>query len=162
MLVDRKLPETIDTERLGAALARTVPWQAPQALTVFLQGELGAGKTTLVRGLLRAMGVQGSVRSPSYTLLESYELGGHRVLHLDLYRLRSADELEALGLRDEFHAGTLVLIEWPERGVGRLPSPDVCVTLALAGEGRQVRIEVTTVIGEEWSAAVERDLRSQV
>ena len=82
MLVDRKLPETIDTERLGAALARTVPWQAPQALTVFLQGELGAGKTTLVRGLLRAMGVQGSVRSPSYTLLESYELGGHRVLIL--------------------------------------------------------------------------------
>src|SRR5206468_2548393 len=94
------LHDAADTEQLGAALARSMPSPASVALVVHLQGELGSGKTTLVRGLLRSMGVTGTVRSPTYTLLEWYEPTGVRILHMDLYRIRDPGEVTALGLRD--------------------------------------------------------------
>ena len=148
-----ELADAIGTERLGAALARTIPWAAPRALTLFLSGELGTGKTTLARGLLRALGVEDVVRSPSYTLVESYETAGHRVLHLDLYRLGGAADLEALGLRDELDESVLLLVEWPERAPSMLPIPDLQVSLRVAGEGRIARLEARTEIGAGWLSA---------
>ena len=149
-LIERALPDAAATERLGAEFARAVPWSAPQAVTVYLQGDLGAGKTTLVRGLLRELGVTGTVRSPSYTLLETYECSGHRVLHLDLYRLAGSADVAGLGLRDELDPGVLLLIEWPERAAGSLPPADLIVALSAMGEGRYARIEGMGSAGQAW------------
>ena len=149
-MIERALPDAAATERLGAELARAVPWSAPQAVTVYLQGDLGAGKTTLVRGLLRELGVTGTVRSPSYTLLETYECSGHRVLHLDLYRLAGSADVAGLGLRDELDPGVLLLIEWPERADGSLPPADLLVGLSTMGEGRCARIEGPGTVGQAW------------
>ncbi len=106
--------------QLGIAKAKHL---APGQL-LFLYGELGAGKTTLVRGLLRGLGHRGSVKSPTYTLLEPYELATLVFYHLDLFRLRDAGELEAIGIRDYLDGGGVCVVEWPERGRGVLPSPD--------------------------------------
>lgn len=148
-------PETL---ALGAALARSAPRGASAALSVFLQGELGTGKTTLARALLRELGVAGTVRSPTYTLIENYQLSDWLVLHLDLYRLRDASELEHLGLRDELRAGVLVLVEWPERAPQGLPVPDLRILLsageagdpALATDARRVDINAETEAGRKW------------
>lgn len=114
---------------------------APESALVFLNGPLGAGKTTLVRAFLRALGVTGPVRSPTYTLIEPYEIEPPRasptptrVLHLDLYRLGGADELEYLGLREDLERA-LVLVEWPECAEGALPEPDLQIALGYGGEG---------------------------
>ena len=152
-MTELQLASVEDSEELGAALARSVPWAAPRALTLFLTGELGTGKTTLARGLLRALGVEEVVRSPSYTLVESYEPAGHRVLHLDLYRLGGAADLEALGLRDELVEGVLLLVERPEQAPSMLPIPDLQVSLRVAGEGRIAQLEARTEIGAAWLSA---------
>ncbi len=104
---------------------------------LFLQGDLGAGKTTLARGFLRAAGVTGVMRSPTYTLMEPYQAAGQRLLHLDLYRLVDAGEVEFLGLRDESPDSVIWLVEWPERGHGHLPAADLSVNL-LYHEGSRV------------------------
>jgi tRNA threonylcarbamoyladenosine biosynthesis protein TsaE len=109
---------------------------------VTLAGELGAGKSTFARGALRALGAQGPIRSPSYTLLESYELAALHVIHLDLYRLVDPAELEHLGLADYHREGFLWLIEWPERGAGRLPQPDLQFHFSIVSDGHRIeRIE---------------------
>jgi tRNA threonylcarbamoyladenosine biosynthesis protein TsaE len=154
-LIERALPDAAATERLGAQLARAVPWSVPQALTVYMCGELGAGKTTLVRGLLRELGVTGAVRSPSYTLLETYECSGHRILHLDLYRLAGSADVASLGLRDELDPGVLLLIEWPERASHSLPRADLLVGLSTAGEGRSAGIEAPGTVGAAWLSRIE-------
>ena len=115
---------------------------------VFLYGELGAGKTTFCRGLLRGLGHSGSVKSPTFTLVEPYELpGGQRVFHFDLYRLFDANELEYIGIDDYLDSRQLCLVEWPERGADFLPASDVSVFLEPAGDGRQVRIEANSTRG---------------
>lgn len=156
------LPEAGDTERLGAALARCIdpPERGPRI--VYLHGELGSGKTTLARGLLRALGVTGTVRSPTYTLLESYETTGWRVLHVDLYRLDKAAELEALGLRDELQGGVLVLVEWPERAARHLPPADLKITLSLAPVGRGVQLEGESAAGAAWLEAALAQLHPEL
>jgi tRNA threonylcarbamoyladenosine biosynthesis protein TsaE len=112
---------------------------------VFLEGDLGAGKTTLVRGLLRAWGVTGAVRSPTYTLIEPYEVttaaGPRRVFHLDLYRLGDPEELEYLGWREFLAEDCLLLIEWSERGDRLLPSPALLVDIKLQPPGRLLRFQ---------------------
>lgn len=140
------LADSVATERLGALLAASQP---PGAV-VFLHGDLGAGKSTLARAWLRALGVAGAIRSPTYTLVEPYTLAdGGRALHLDLYRIGGAEELEFLGLDDQ--AGTaLWLVEWPERGAAALPAPDLEVHLALSGSGRCVGLEAGTPAGTAW------------
>lgn len=127
-----------DTAALGAAVARALLDRAGAVL--YLQGPLGAGKTTLARGLLRALGVQGAIRSPTYTLLEPYDIGGRTLVHLDLYRLNDERELEPLGLRDYPPERCWWLVEWPERGGARLPPADLVVTLAHDGATRRAAL----------------------
>ncbi len=107
---------------------------------IYLQGELGAGKTTLTRGFLRALGYQGPVRSPTFTLIESYEINGQKIFHVDLYRLHSPEEIEFIGLRDYFTDDVIGLIEWPERAAGLLPAPDLICEMAIHGMGRSIRV----------------------
>lgn len=107
---------------------------------IFLYGELGAGKTTFVRGFLQALGHQGAVKSPTYTLIEPYELAGRRLLHMDLYRLQSPLELEELGVREELDGHSTLLVEWPQRADGLLGTPDIELYLQYSGDARQARI----------------------
>lgn len=134
------LPDADATAACGAALARALDGVAGG--TVWLSGELGAGKTTLTRGLLRALGIAGPIRSPTYTLLEPYErqpgAAPLRILHMDLYRLADPLELDNLGLDDYPPRECLWLVEWPERGGALLPQPDLLLRLVRAGNGRQL------------------------
>lgn len=118
-----------EMEALGVRLAAVL---APRGGTVHLHGPLGAGKTTLVRGLLRALGHEGSVKSPTYTLVESYALTGAQVHHFDLYRLNDPEELEYIGMRELLDPSAICLIEWPERGGALLPDPELAVTIGMA------------------------------
>ncbi|SEL91460.1 tRNA (adenosine(37)-N6)-threonylcarbamoyltransferase complex ATPase subunit type 1 TsaE [Halomonas daqiaonensis] len=133
----------------GECLGRALEGQG----RVHLTGELGAGKTTLTRGILRACGHQGAVKSPTYTLVEPYELDGVRVHHFDLYRLGDPEELEFIGGRDLLAEDALCVIEWPERGEGWLPAPDLEVVLRLAGNGREALLEARS---EHGQAVLER------
>jgi len=137
-------------EAATAALAQRLAPALLDGGVVFLRGELGAGKTTFARALLRALGVGERVKSPTYTLIETYALGELSVHHLDLYRIAAADELEWLGLRDLAAGRQLWLIEWPERGAGMLPPADLNVLLEHAGAARNVRLEATSGQGEAW------------
>lgn len=135
------------TDRLGEALALARP---PHAV-VHLRGELGAGKSTLARALLRALGVEGAIRSPTYTLVERYRLaGGDEAWHLDLYRIADAAELEFLGI--DTGEAALWLVEWPDRGRGGLPPEDLVIDLQVAGEGRRVRLLPASPVGAAWLA----------
>lgn len=126
---------------LGAGWAARLGRMSGGAL-VFLQGDLGAGKTTLARGILRGLGHTGAVTSPTYTLAECYDAAGLAVWHFDLYRLESAAELEAIGLRDCLDGASLVLVEWPERAGDALPAADFCVDIGHAGDGESRRVQV--------------------
>ncbi|ATS21593.1 MULTISPECIES: tRNA (adenosine(37)-N6)-threonylcarbamoyltransferase complex ATPase subunit type 1 TsaE [Xanthomonas] len=144
------------TETLGQALAAVRPASA----VVQLHGDLGAGKSTLARALLRALGVTGPIRSPTYTLVERYPLAtGDEAWHLDLYRIGHAGELDFLGL-DEGSA-SLWLVEWPERGAGVLPPVDLDVELAVAGEGRSVRLLGRSAIGHAWMESLSQQPQLQ-
>jgi len=149
------------TEALGRALAHALPLtgaaSAGGGVVVYLQGELGAGKTTCVRALLRALGVTGLVRSPTYTLVETYALAGLTCIHVDLYRLQSLSEIDELGLRDWVGPGALLLVEWPEKGGTALPAADLEVRLSYAGEARQASLTAATALGREWLADLGRD-----
>lgn len=107
---------------------------------IFLDGDLGAGKTTLARGLLAGWGYRGGVTSPTFTLLESYELERRNVYHFDLYRMENPDELEMIGARELFNPQSICLIEWPERAAGFLPAPDVSFTIEHTTTGRQLSL----------------------
>jgi tRNA threonylcarbamoyladenosine biosynthesis protein TsaE len=154
-----ELADSTATEALGARIATHTPWLAPQPLTVFLQGELGAGKTTLARGLLRQLGVSGAIRSPTYSLVEHYDVAPWVVLHADLYRLGGSEDVEQLGLRDAHQRGTLLLIEWPERAVERLPSPELMIELQVQGEQRQARLRAASAAGRAWLARLDASFR---
>lgn len=129
------LPDDAATQALGARLAGQVIGG-----TVFLQGTLGAGKTTLVRGWLHALGHAGAVKSPTYTLVEPYRLNDVDVYHFDLYRLSDPEELEMIGGRDYFAHNSLCLVEWPNKGAGLLPVPTLDIELRVVGEARQAHL----------------------
>ncbi len=141
-----------DTEAIGAQLARALPEPVNGPAIVYLTGDLGAGKTTLARGFLNASGHTGNVRSPTYTLLEVYELPGRTAVHIDLYRLRDSSELEPLGLRDLARTGYVWLVEWPERGEGWLPGADLLVTLRSGEGGHTVTAVAQSDLGAVWLA----------
>jgi len=126
-----------DTEALGAKLAEAVT----AGTHIALQGGLGTGKTTLVRGFLRGLGYGGTVKSPSYTLVECYKLPAFPLFHFDLYRLRHPGELESIGFRDYFDGSGVCLIEWPERAGELLAAPDLRLRFSFAGSGRRIRLQ---------------------
>ena len=142
------VPDASAMDALGQQLQQPASWRG----MVCLRGELGAGKTTLVRSLLRGLGYSGRVKSPTYTLVEPYELGDRMVYHLDLYRLAAPDELEWLGIRDLLTDTDLLLVEWPERGQGVLPQPDLDITIEYAGEGRSIEMQAHTPRGRQMLA----------
>jgi tRNA threonylcarbamoyladenosine biosynthesis protein TsaE len=129
---------------LGQLLARL----CPPGCTIHLAGDLGAGKTTLVRGFLRGRGHQGAVPSPTYTLVEPYALADGAVYHLDLYRLGDPEELDYLGLRDLLDGSAILLIEWPERGAGWLPAPDLLIRIEHRPAGRDIHFSAQTEKGQ--------------
>ena len=116
----------------------------------YLRGELGAGKTTLAQGFLRACGIDGAVRSPTYMVLQVYPLERQTVVHLDLYRLRGPEELEPLGLTEWAFPGCLWLIEWPQRGAGGLPPADLVVDLTLTAAGHEAQLSAGSALGRAW------------
>ncbi|UZR29690.1 tRNA (adenosine(37)-N6)-threonylcarbamoyltransferase complex ATPase subunit type 1 TsaE [Methylococcus mesophilus] len=130
------LPDEEATLAFAARLQTTLP----PGYVVFLHGNLGAGKTTLVRGYLRAAGYRGTVKSPTYTLVEEYPLADRTVYHFDLYRLNDPEELEWMGIRDYFRPDSLCFVEWPEKGEGFLPPPDLEINLEPENTGRRLRI----------------------
>ena len=155
------LPDAAATDALGAALAAAQRASTPAALMVWLHGGLGAGKTALARAWLAGLGHHGRVPSPTYTLVEPYELPGWTVRHADLYRLGGPGEIDDLGLDEPADHPILCLVEWPERGAGRLPPADVEVFLELAaaaldpvGAGRRARLEALTPAGRQLLGAL--------
>jgi len=157
-----QLPTLDDTTALGAAAAARLPADA-SLFVMELGGELGAGKTSFARALLQALGVSSPVRSPSFALMEHYDVAGWQVLHLDLYRLTDPHELEQLGLRDYDSGHSLWLIEWADNGRGHLPPCDLRLTFSAgAGSGaaaaHSVAIAARTPAGESWLALLVSDL----
>lgn len=130
-------------EALGRRLAAALRGRG----VVYLQGDLGAGKTTLTRGVLRGYGHAGAVKSPTYTLVEPYELAGIAVYHFDLYRLTDPEELELMGMREYFRPDALVLLEWPERGQPLLPPADVVITIRAGNNGRALEFAARNEYG---------------
>src|SRR5271163_4818359 len=143
------LPDSGATETLGRALARSFPGAGSGAI-VHLRGELGSGKTTCARALLHALGVTAPVRSPTYTLVDTYSLADLDCVHIDLYRLATAAEVEELGLRELTGLKSLMLIEWPENGGAAVPPPDLSLRLAYAGEGRAADLNAGSPTGRLW------------
>lgn len=135
---------------LGARIAEVTGGSG----VIYLHGDLGAGKTTLSRGIIRGLGHVGAVKSPTFTLVEPYEIGPLRAFHFDLYRLVDAEELEYLGIRDYFDGAALCLIEWPERGAGVLPKADLDITIGAHGAGRVLRLHAPGERGTAWCAAL--------
>ena len=152
------LPAPEATDALGAALARA--WTG-DVVVVYLRGELGAGKSTLARALLRALGVEGAIRSPTYTLVERYPLARGEAVHLDLYRIAEPGELEFLGLEDLRAEASLWLVEWPERGGAALPPPDLEIALGRDGPGRQAGLHAGSEKGRAWLAELSKNAASR-
>jgi tRNA threonylcarbamoyladenosine biosynthesis protein TsaE len=151
--VSKSLPVVLGDEEatvgLGAAIAPIAAEIASaHGLIIFLRGDLGAGKTTLTRGLLQALGVNGAVKSPTYTLVEPYLLPSLNAYHFDLYRLCDPEELEFMGVRDYFQAGSLCIVEWPERGGEFLPNPDVLLNIQPLDGGRSAELVAVSRQGE--------------
>lgn len=144
------LADEAATLSLGGRLARVV--QSGQS--IYLHGDLGAGKTTLVRGLLHGMGHIGKVKSPTYTLVEPYVISGLSLYHFDLYRFNDPEEWDAAGFRDHFNPATICLVEWPEKARELLPDPDIDVFLSPVGAGRQVRLMANTPSGKQTLEAL--------
>lgn len=153
-------PDAAATEALGAALAASFAAEPQRAVVVLLDGELGAGKTTLARGVLSGLGVTGSIRSPTFALLEPYETSRGRVVHLDLYRLAGAADLEQLGLADYDEGGTLWLVEWPDRGDGVLPAADLELRLTATAQSHQIDLRPGSGVGRAWLLRLEPLLAS--
>lgn len=131
------------------ALAKKFSQVLQTPLVVYLQGELGAGKTAFCRGVIQALGHSGAVKSPTYTLVEPYQLKGWRIHHFDLYRLADPEELEYMGIRDYFSEDTLNFIEWPDKGYGWLPGADIEIRIEYAGTGRKLTFSALTEAGQK-------------
>ncbi len=142
--LETRLEDETATTALGASLARYMK----ESGVVYLRGDLGAGKTTLCRGILRKLGYEGAVKSPTFTIVEPYTCNGGQVYHFDLYRLNDPDELEYIGIDEYFSGQSLCLIEWPEKAEGTLPDCDLDIELLLDGKSRRVIISSKSEYGD--------------
>ncbi|MBA3695858.1 MAG: tRNA (adenosine(37)-N6)-threonylcarbamoyltransferase complex ATPase subunit type 1 TsaE [Methylotenera sp.] len=140
------LANEAETLEFGAALAKALQ----PGLIIYLHGNLGAGKTTLVRGLLHAAGHGGKVKSPTYTLVEPYTVAGYNVYHFDLYRFTDDEEWEAAGFRDYFNPQSVCIIEWPEKAENVLPVPDIDISFTIQASGRNVSLTAHSVPGQRY------------
>lgn len=147
-LLTRYLSEESDTLAFGAALAALLH----PGLVIYLSGELGSGKTTLARGILRGLGHAGRVKSPSYPLVELYKLSRLYLYHFDFYRFTSPQELGEAGFREHFSPDAVCLVEWPEKAAGALPAADIKITMTVQGSGRQLEIDADTEAGRRCVA----------
>lgn len=150
----------LEGEAAQDAFGRRIAEHLSPPCVIYLQGDLGTGKTTLIRGLLRGLGHAGPVRSPTYTLLEPYELQSMQLYHLDLYRLGDPEELELLGLRDLLEPGSVLCVEWPERGTGVLPPPDLTIRIEHDDSARELDLIAQTPIGAELLGRVQGSITS--
>ena len=139
----------------GARLARVAPARG----VIYLTGELGAGKTTLVRGFLQGLGYGGAVKSPTYTLVEHYHIADREFYHLDLYRLADPEELEFLGLRDWLEGEALLLIEWPAMAEGVAPDADLEIVIEYSGSGRDVTLRAVSALGRQMLDRLQGDIK---
>ena len=147
--VKLKLSNENDTIALGKTLASIVKELKCARLIAFLNGDLGAGKTTMTRGFVHGFGFEGNVKSPTYTLVEPYEAEEFAVYHFDLYRLADPEELEFLGIRDYFSKTSYCMIEWPEKAQGFLPKEDLVINMLYDGEARKVEVESRSDTGKK-------------
>lgn len=150
-VVELLLADEEATLALGRRMAAILP---ADGLVAFLYGDLGAGKTTFARAFLRALGVGERVKSPTYSLVEGYDIAGRQAFHLDLYRIADPGELEWLGLDSLAEPGSIVLVEWPERGAGALPPVDLALSFRHEEPGRAVRLEPKSPLGERIAASL--------
>ena len=152
IMFSKLLKNEADTVAMGGQLAAAVKDEIKSGIIVYLHGDLGAGKTTLTRGFIQGLGHKGAVKSPTYTLVEPYELGSWRAYHFDLYRLGDPEELEFMGIRDYFDEQSSSFIEWPEKGHGLLPKADLDLYLSYQEEQRVIEIKGNTSKGRELLA----------
>jgi tRNA threonylcarbamoyladenosine biosynthesis protein TsaE len=150
----RKLALNLPDEAATTAFAARLAHALQPGLVIYLRGDLGAGKTTLVRALLHKLGYAGRVKSPTYTLIERYEAAGLHLRHFDLYRFRDAEEWEGSGFRDEFDGRNVCLVEWPEQAAGLLPPADVSITLEILQDGRELVLHAYTEAGQKCLSAL--------
>ena len=157
----------LEDEKATIALGEALAKYCPSGLNIYLYGDLGAGKTTLVRGLIQSFLPHAKVKSPTYTLVEDYDLSSakkntnnlHHIFHFDLYRLGDPEELEYIGGRDYFSGDELCLVEWPQRGEGWLAEADLAITLEYQGDGRQVTLQAYSDKGKRLSDALNESVR---
>jgi len=141
-------------EEAMVALGSVLAGALSGGLVIYLHGDLGMGKTTLCRGIIQSLGHVGAVKSPTYTLIEPYQLANLAINHFDLYRLADPEELEFMGIRDYFGADNVALVEWPERGKGILPPADLVITIEREGGGRKLKLSAETAAGTDVLAAL--------
>ena len=139
----------VETAEAMEELGRQLGEGCQRGSHLHLQGDLGAGKTTLVRGFLRGKGYQGKVKSPTYTLVEPYDLQGINIFHFDLYRLEEAEELENIGFRDYFDGQGISLVEWPEKAGSLLEEPDLSININILADGRRLEIQAHSALGKD-------------
>ncbi|OOF49585.1 tRNA (adenosine(37)-N6)-threonylcarbamoyltransferase complex ATPase subunit type 1 TsaE [Rodentibacter trehalosifermentans] len=144
------IPDEATMLRFGKKLAETIlGCHAKRAVILYLNGDLGAGKTTLTRGMVQGLGFQGKVKSPTYTLVEEYNIAGKMIYHFDLYRLADSEELEFMGIRDYFAKEAICLIEWAEKGAGILPPADLLVNIDYYDDARNITLIAQNDLGEQ-------------